>query len=137
MKKVVIILTSLALLLMSCGCGTKSTTKKTEKKETKKNEQSSNIFLSNQTIGDLSFKNFAITKDTMTNNYVIFFNIVNNGVAEYNISKIKMTLYSDDVEVLSLDIDVDKKLKKGETVDVVENIDVALKDIDKVEYIVE
>ncbi|MBR1717729.1 MAG: hypothetical protein IJ715_00500 [Bacilli bacterium] len=138
MKKIVTILVSLFLLFSLTGCGKDTKTNKTN--NNKKNEQSSNIFLQdkvvNTVVGDLSFENFAITKDS-TNNYVIFFNIANRGDKSINVKKVKVILYSEGVTVLSLDVDVNKTLTTDEEFDVSENIDVELKDIDQVEYVVE
>ena len=131
MKKIVVLLIS--VILLTSGCESK---KNNSKVDNKKNEQSSNITLDDQIVNDLSFENFAITKDS-SNLYVIYFNITNKTDKSVELKNLDVKLYSEGATVLTLPIDINKTLEKDETIDVAENIDVKLKDIDKVEYVVE
>ena len=131
MKKILVLL--VGVILLATGCQSK---KDNSKVDNKKNEQSSNITLDNQTVNDLSFENFAITKDS-SNLYVIYFNITNKTDKSVELKKVNVKLYSEGATVLTLPLDINKTLEKDESIDVAENIDVELKDIDKVEYIVE
>ena len=131
MRKIVVLLIS--VILLTSGCESK---KNNSKVDNKKNEQSSNITLDDQIVNDLSFENFAITKDS-SNLYVIYFNITNKTDKSVELKNLDVKLYSEGATVLTLPIDINKTLEKDETIDVAENIDVKLKDIDKVEYVVE
>lgn len=131
MKKIIVILMSLGLLFTASACTKKTDIQKNEKK---KEEQTSNVYIENQTVDNISFENFAITKDTVSNNYILYFNVKNKTTNPINVGKVTVTLYSEETALFSLDVDVDKTLVKDESADVIEYLDTIPSGIDKVEY---
>ena len=137
MKKITIILTSLVLLFTLTGCGKKSDdTKNAQKNNNTKNEQSTNVTFEKQTIGDVTFDSFAVTKDS-NGVQVIFFSIVNETDKEVEVKTVNIKLLSGGATVLTLKEEINSTLNPGDTIDISENIDVALDNVDKVEYTLE
>ncbi|MBP3765569.1 MAG: hypothetical protein J6G98_00115 [Bacilli bacterium] len=136
MKKVTIILTSLVLLFTLTGCGKKSDDTKNTKNNNTKNEQSTNVTFEKQTIGDVTFDSFAVTKDS-NGVQVIFFSIVNETDKEVEVKTVNIKLLSGGATVLTLKEEINSTLNPGDTIDISENIDVALDNVDKVEYTLE
>ncbi len=137
MKKITIILTSLVLLFTLTGCGKKSDdTKNVQKNNNTKNEQSTNVTFEKQTIGDVTFDSFAVTKDS-NGVQVIFFSIVNETDKEVEVKTVNIKLLSGGATVLTLKEEINSTLNPGDTIDISENIDVALDNVDKVEYTLE
>lgn len=133
MKKTIYILISLTLIIILTGCGKKTDN---SKKQNKIIKQNNNITLKDQVINNLKFENFAITKDN-SGVYIVFFTIANETDKDINVSSVNVKLYSEGAVVLTLKEDINKTLFSNESVDILENVDVSLKDIDKVEYILE
>lgn len=133
MKKTIYILISLTLIIILTGCGKKTDN---SKKQNKIIKQNTNITLKDQVINNLKFENFAITKDN-SGVYIVFFTIANETDKDINVSSVNVKLYSEGAVVLTLKEDINKTLFSNESVDILENVDVSLKDIDKVEYILE
>ena len=119
------------------GCGKKSDdTKNAQKNNNTKNEQSTNVTFEKQTIGDVTFDSFAVTKDS-NGVQVIFFSIVNETDKEVEVKTVNIKLLSGGATVLTLKEEINSTLNPGDTIDISENIDVALDNVDKVEYTLE
>lgn len=133
MKKIIYVLISLTMIIILTGCGNKTNN---SKKQDKIIKQNTNIALKDQVINNLKFENFAITKDNH-GVYIVFFSITNESDRDINVGSVDVKLYSEGAVVLTLKEDINKTLSSNESIDILENIDVSLKDIDKVEYTLE
>ena len=133
MKKFIISLLCITTIFTLTGCG-KSNTK--EDNKISKKENTENVFLKDQKVNDLTFEHFAIVKDNAEVS-VLYFDITNNTEKSIDVKTVKFTLYTEGAEILSITEDINETIAPGESKAVTENFDVDLKNVDKVEYVVE